>query len=260
MTADATQTVTRRKTGLFGETRGTQPTTWTGEKNFVEGTKDNDSGLTHIGAREYDPLIGRFISVDPIMDLTDSQQLHGYTYAANNPFTYSDPDGLKYFEGDSDGGFQSKPQSVVEAARRYTNGYSIRPSGGCGIYCGGDQKKGGDYVKHPGNPAPKPKPTIYVQTASGYPAQGVPQGSILDPNKDSAGSREGEYEYWFNSCMASGDSETLCRMRASWYASAPLVGALAGSFSAAALGRGGALGSTADEAAGVGAYTAPQQD
>ncbi|MFD9616614.1 polymorphic toxin-type HINT domain-containing protein [Streptomyces virginiae] len=124
VTADAAQTVTRRKTGLFGETRGTQPTTWTGEKTFVGGTKDNDSGLTHIGAREYDPLIGRFISVDPIMDLTDSQQLHGYTYAANNPFTYSDPDGLKYFEGgNEDPGFQSSPQSVVQAATKHHNRY-----------------------------------------------------------------------------------------------------------------------------------------
>ncbi|MFB8395187.1 DUF5615 family PIN-like protein [Streptomyces yangpuensis] len=124
VTADATQTVTRRKTGLFGETRGTQPTTWTGEKTFVGGTKDNDSGLTHIGAREYDPLIGRFISVDPIMDLTDSQQLHGYTYAANNPFTYSDPDGLKHFEGgNEDPGFQSSPQSVVQAATKHHNRY-----------------------------------------------------------------------------------------------------------------------------------------
>ncbi|MFI7359212.1 RHS repeat domain-containing protein [Streptomyces avidinii] len=124
ITADATQTVTRRKTGLFGEARGAQPSTWTGEKTFVGGTKDNDSGLTHIGAREYDPLLGRFISVDPIMDLKDSQQLHGYTYSANNPFAFSDPDGLKYFEGNnSDGGFQSAPQSVVEAATRYTKGY-----------------------------------------------------------------------------------------------------------------------------------------
>ncbi|MFE5625034.1 RHS repeat domain-containing protein [Streptomyces virginiae] len=243
VTADATQTVTRRKTGLFGETRGTQPTTWTGEKTFVGGTKDNDSGLTHIGAREYDPLIGRFISVDPIMDLKDSQQLHGYTYAANNPFTYSDPDGLKYFEGgNEDRGFQSSPQSVVQAATRHSKGYSVRPSGGCGIFCGGNQTRGGDYVKYPGNPAPKPKPVVYVQTASGYPARGVPQGSILDPNRDAAGSREGEYEYWFDTCMSSGDSETKCRMRASWYSSAPLVAAATGAFSMAALNRGGALG------------------
>ncbi|MFD4866712.1 RHS repeat domain-containing protein [Streptomyces sp. NPDC058412] len=124
ITADTPQTVTRRKTGLFGEARGAQPPMWTGEKTFVGGTKDNDSGLTHIGAREYDPLIGRFVSVDPIMDLKDSQQLHGYTYSANNPFTYSDPDGRKYFVGgDEDPGFQAAPQSVVEASTRYIKGY-----------------------------------------------------------------------------------------------------------------------------------------
>ncbi|MCC0098955.1 hypothetical protein K7B10_30100 [Streptomyces flavotricini] len=94
ITADATQAVTRRKTGLFGGERGTKPTGWAGEKTFVGGTKDTDTGLTHIGARDYDPLIGRFISVDPIMDLKDSQQLHGYTYANQNPWTYWDPTGL----------------------------------------------------------------------------------------------------------------------------------------------------------------------
>ncbi|MEU5810564.1 RHS repeat-associated core domain-containing protein [Streptomyces sp. NPDC047718] len=94
ITADATQAVTRRKTGLFGETRGAQPSGWVGEKTFVGGTKDADTGLTHIGARDYDPLIGRFISVDPVMDLKDSQQLHGYTYANQNPWTYWDPTGL----------------------------------------------------------------------------------------------------------------------------------------------------------------------
>ncbi|MCX5179231.1 RHS repeat-associated core domain-containing protein [Streptomyces virginiae] len=124
VTADTTQTVTRRKTGLFGENRGTQPTGWRGDKGFVGGTKDTDTGLTHLGAREYDPLTGRFISVDPVMDVKDSQQLHGYTYSANNPFAYSDPDGLKYFEGNNDdGGFQSAPEKVVEAAKRYSAGY-----------------------------------------------------------------------------------------------------------------------------------------
>ncbi|MER6255417.1 RHS repeat-associated core domain-containing protein [Streptomyces sp. NPDC001584] len=163
ITADATQTVTRRKTGPFGEARGTQPTAWTGEKTFVGGTKDKDSGLTHIGAREYDPLIGRFISVDPIMDLKDSQQLHGYTYSANNPFTYSDPDGLRYFEGNnSDGGFEAAPQNVVEAARRYSAGYGEKRSGGCVIFCGRSGGSGGSgtYVKAPGKgsqPAPPPK-------------------------------------------------------------------------------------------------------
>ncbi|MFB7181436.1 RHS repeat domain-containing protein [Streptomyces sp. NPDC056257] len=129
ITADAAQTVTRRKTGLFGENRGAQPTGWKGDKGFVGGTKDTDTGLTHLGAREYDPSTGRFISVDPVMDVTDSQQLHGYTYSNNNPMTNSDPSGLKYFEGNDDGGFQSSPQNVVEAATRYTSGYSTKRIG-----------------------------------------------------------------------------------------------------------------------------------
>jgi RHS repeat-associated protein len=63
------------------------------DKGFVGGTKD-PTGLTHLGAREYDPATGRFISVDPIQDLTDAQQWNGYSYANNSPVTRSDPTGL----------------------------------------------------------------------------------------------------------------------------------------------------------------------
>ncbi|MFH8804894.1 RHS repeat-associated core domain-containing protein [Streptomyces sp. NPDC017936] len=93
VTADATQAITRRKTGIFGTERGTQPVPWAGDKGFIGGTKDTDTGLTHLGLREYDPAIGRFISVDPILDLNDPQTVNGYAYAGNNPVTYSDPSG-----------------------------------------------------------------------------------------------------------------------------------------------------------------------
>ncbi|MGW6461886.1 RHS repeat-associated core domain-containing protein, partial [Streptomyces sp. NPDC055078] len=88
----ATQTVTRRHTQPFGETRGTQPHTWTGDKGFVGGTQD-PTGLTHLGARDYDPTTGRFTSADPIADLKDPQQINGYAYSNNNPVTFADPDG-----------------------------------------------------------------------------------------------------------------------------------------------------------------------
>ncbi|WP_426633817.1 ricin-type beta-trefoil lectin domain protein [Planosporangium sp. 12N6] len=84
---------TRRKTDPFGNPRGTQPT-WPTTHGFVNGVTD-PTGLTHLGAREYDPGIGRFISVDPILDVTDPQQTNGYSYANNNPTTASDPDGLR---------------------------------------------------------------------------------------------------------------------------------------------------------------------
>ena len=83
----------RRRTMPYGENRGTTPTPWRGTKGFVGGTND-DTGLPHLGAREYDPTIGRFASIDPLMDPNDPQQLHGYSYANNNPTTLSDPDGL----------------------------------------------------------------------------------------------------------------------------------------------------------------------
>ncbi|MFB7539371.1 polymorphic toxin-type HINT domain-containing protein [Streptomyces zaomyceticus] len=99
ITADAKQTVTRRKTTIFGGPRGNQPADWTGDKGFVGGTRDPDTNLTHIGAREYDPNLGRFISVDPLLEIAKLQTLTGYSYAANNPVTFSDPTGLGTDDG-----------------------------------------------------------------------------------------------------------------------------------------------------------------
>ncbi|WP_407560889.1 RHS repeat-associated core domain-containing protein [Streptomyces sp. 184] len=84
----------RRREQPFGTPRGEQPTDWPGTKGFVGGTTDKATGLTHLGAREYDPTTGRFISVDPLMDLTDPESLNGYTYAGSSPLTFSDPTGL----------------------------------------------------------------------------------------------------------------------------------------------------------------------
>ncbi|MFB9437930.1 polymorphic toxin-type HINT domain-containing protein [Streptomyces showdoensis] len=96
---DAPQVVTRRKTTIFGGPRGTQPTDWLGDKGFVGGTNDADTSLVHIGAREYDPVTGRFISVDPLLELEKLQTLSGYSYAANNPVAFSDPTGLGLDDG-----------------------------------------------------------------------------------------------------------------------------------------------------------------
>ncbi|MFI5735934.1 RHS repeat-associated core domain-containing protein [Kribbella sp. NPDC051587] len=92
----ATLAVQRRRTTPYGETRGAAPTAWPGTRGFVNGTIDDSTGLVHLGAREYDPTRGRFISVDPVVDPSDPQQLNGYSYANNNPVVFSDADGKRY--------------------------------------------------------------------------------------------------------------------------------------------------------------------
>jgi RHS repeat-associated protein len=98
-----TLTPQRARSLPYGQPRGTQPSTWIGTKGYVGGTKDNTS-LTHLGAREYDPTTGQFISVDPIQDLTNPQQWNGYSYTAANPITSADPGGLYVETGGGGGG------------------------------------------------------------------------------------------------------------------------------------------------------------
>ncbi|MYS24663.1 RHS repeat-associated core domain-containing protein [Streptomyces sp. SID4948] len=90
-----TQAVTKRYTTPFGAPRtgGTGP--WPDDKAFLGDPADPSTGLTYIGAREYDPTTGRFISVDPVLETSDAQSLNGYTYADNNPATLSDPTGQR---------------------------------------------------------------------------------------------------------------------------------------------------------------------
>ncbi|MCC0576895.1 RHS repeat-associated core domain-containing protein [Streptomyces californicus] len=86
--------VTRRKLMPFGEERGPQPSAWPGALGFVGGTVDADTGLTRLGARDYDPATGRFLSVDPMVDYGEPATINPYAYSNNAPATFSDPSGL----------------------------------------------------------------------------------------------------------------------------------------------------------------------
>ncbi len=123
----STREVIRRRLDAFGRDRA-NPTTWPGEKGFVNGTQD-PTGMTHLGAREYDPAIGRFISTDPLIDETDPQQMHGYAYASNNPTTFVDPDGQAVI-GDHYGKVRAYRKYTYKKRgstyKRYNAGYKIR--------------------------------------------------------------------------------------------------------------------------------------
>ena len=55
---------------------------------------DNETGLYHYRARAYSPVLGRFISRDPLSEAELSQGPNLYAYVGNNPGNHLDPLGL----------------------------------------------------------------------------------------------------------------------------------------------------------------------
>jgi RHS repeat-associated protein len=75
---------------------------------------DAGTGLSYMGARYYDPVIGRFMGIDPVGFQEDNvHSFNRYAYANNNPYRYIDPDGhdavdsIKSWWASSMAGFQS---------------------------------------------------------------------------------------------------------------------------------------------------------
>ena len=66
-----------------------------GNRQFFTGKPlDADTGLSYMGARYYDPAMGRFMGVDPVDFKEDNlHSFNRYAYANNNPYKFVDPDG-----------------------------------------------------------------------------------------------------------------------------------------------------------------------
>ena len=84
----------------FGGNRlNEQAGTFDEEKQYGGHYFDESTGLSYLGARDYDPSFGRFTSEDPSFLslsndlLADPQILNSYSYARENPITKIDPDG-----------------------------------------------------------------------------------------------------------------------------------------------------------------------
>jgi len=79
----------------YGEVRqgypvGVMPT----DRLYTGQRWDSALGLYDYRARYYDPLLGRFISADPVVrEPGNPQSLNRYAYVYNNPLRYADPDG-----------------------------------------------------------------------------------------------------------------------------------------------------------------------
>ncbi len=88
----------------FGARRGSDwktstPPEWPGiadttRRGFTFHEMLDNIGLIHMNGRVYDPVVGRFMSVDPIIgNLSDSQSANPFAYVGNRPLSFVDPTG-----------------------------------------------------------------------------------------------------------------------------------------------------------------------
>ncbi|MFG2045656.1 polymorphic toxin-type HINT domain-containing protein [Dactylosporangium sp. NPDC048998] len=105
-----TAAVQRRWYTPYGDDRATQGG-WPTDRGFLNKQTNASTGLLDVGAREYDPKLGTFISPDLVIAPGDPSTFNAYAYAGHSPITTSDPSGLMR---DSDGGEAWIPQQQTE--------------------------------------------------------------------------------------------------------------------------------------------------
>ncbi len=92
-TSDINRNFTYEHYRPFGEKvvnpTGTNNDQWYTAKQF-----DADIGLSYMQARYYDPVIGRFMSNDPVGFVGNPHTFNRYAYVGNNPYKYTDPTGM----------------------------------------------------------------------------------------------------------------------------------------------------------------------
>jgi len=81
---NSTLTATYRYYDPYGNPAGTAATSWPGSEGFAGGTTDPSTGLVNLGAREYDPATGSFISPDPLLTPGNPQDLNAYRGTAQS--------------------------------------------------------------------------------------------------------------------------------------------------------------------------------
>ena len=109
-------------------------------------------GLSQLGARIYDPVIGRFLSRDPLIIPRTAATTNPYAFASNDPVNRSDPSGL--FHGDE---------------RPYDGPTCI------GIFCFGGGSGGGGGGGGGGGHSSEPRePHTSITSSGGTPLQAPP--------------------------------------------------------------------------------------
>lgn len=78
----------------YGDKIQNDPASTINSRAFTGHPHDDTTGLTYAGARHYDPVVGRFMGVDPAPFVENNiHSFNRYAYGNNNPFKYIDRDG-----------------------------------------------------------------------------------------------------------------------------------------------------------------------
>ena len=127
----------------------------TTDRGFTMHEHLDEVGVIHMNGRVYDPLIGRFMSADPIIQAPDNLQSYNrFAYVMNNPLNFTDPTGFSrwtrfrdrvlrpviaivvaYYTGGAVSGFLSGAAGVTGATAYATQIAII--SGAAGGFAGG---------------------------------------------------------------------------------------------------------------------------
>ena len=144
----------------YGERIQNQAAAQSNSRWFTGHPHDNATGLTYMGARWYDPAVGRFYAIDPAdFDEDEPESFNRYSYVGNNPYKYVDPDGQVKVNPNDMVGLGGGPGGLI--------------MGGGGIGGPGGMRA---------LPAPSTAGRIAPNTAGTSAARAVPQARLTQPN------------------------------------------------------------------------------
>lgn len=139
----------------YGEKLTNQATSSNNKIWFTGKPYDSNTGLSYMGARYYNPQLGRFMGIDPKgFDPNNIHSFNRYAYANNNPYKFVDPDG----------------NSAVSAIVFWVGGGALMGGGTAGVFNAGMQYLSGGSIQWGGLGG--------VKDAIG---DGIVIGSILGP-------------------------------------------------------------------------------
>ena len=120
----------------YGRPRYEQRSGFESPYTYTDKELDGETGLMYFEARYYDPVVGRFVSVDPLVSSTarqgrDDWLAPAYRYCRNNPFVYLDKNGKEEEVVEENQNNRRNPEVEWAEGRKLALGAEIA---GIGIY------------------------------------------------------------------------------------------------------------------------------